>query len=82
MKQEEIQVKCTLKTFHAPAFAANFSPVVSEFHQRTRRVRLRNLGTTDKKIFSQDQAQKDFEVHQDVMRKSISKYVGKLGKDI
>ena len=31
------------------AFVADFLPVAPEFHQRTHRVRLRNLGTTDKK---------------------------------
>ncbi|RHO12038.1 hypothetical protein DW227_02165 [Clostridium sp. AM18-55] len=31
------------------AFAADFPPAVPEFHQRTHRVRLRNLDTTDKK---------------------------------
>jgi len=28
---------------------ADFPPVAPEFHQRTHRVRLKNLGTTDKK---------------------------------
>ena len=50
---------CTLGVFPAPAFAACFPPVAPEFHQRTHRVRLKNLGTTDKKIISQNQAQKD-----------------------
>ena len=40
---------CTLGVFPAPAFAACFPPVAPEFHQRTHRVRLKNLGTTDKK---------------------------------
>ena len=40
---------CPLGVFHAPAFVADFPPVAPEFHQRTHRVRLRNLGTTDKK---------------------------------
>ena len=40
---------CTLGVFPALAFAADFPPVAPEFHQRTHRVRLRNLGTTDKK---------------------------------
>ncbi len=40
---------CTLGVFPALAFAADFPSVVPEFHQRTHRVRLRNLGTTDKK---------------------------------
>ena len=33
----------------ALAFTADFPPAAPEFHQRTHRVRLRNLGTTDKK---------------------------------
>ena len=40
---------CTLGVFHALAFAADFPPVAPEFYQRTHRVRLKNLGTTDKK---------------------------------
>ena len=44
-----IPTKCTLGVFPALAFAADFPPVAPEFHQRTHRVRLRNLGTTDKK---------------------------------
>ena len=38
-----------------PIFASR-----AEFYQRTHRVRLKNLGTTDK-IFSQNQVQKDSE---------------------
>ena len=30
-------------------FVADFVPVTPEFHQRTQRVRLKNLDTTDKK---------------------------------
>ena len=45
----------------ALAFTADFPPTAPKFHQRTHRVRLRNLGTTDKKIISQNQAQKDSE---------------------
>ena len=37
------------RSFSALTFAADFPPVAPEFHQRTHRVRLRNLGTTDKK---------------------------------
>ena len=40
---------CTLGVFLALAFVADFPPVAPEFHQRTHRVRLKNLGTTDKK---------------------------------
>jgi len=42
-------ILCTLETFPALAFAADFPPAAPEFHQRTHRVRLRNLSTTDKK---------------------------------
>ena len=47
-KESQIQ-KCPLGVFHAPAFVADFPPIALEFHHRTHRVRLRNLGTTDKK---------------------------------
>ena len=40
---------CTLGVFLALAFVADFPPAAPEFHQRTHRVRLKNLGTTDKK---------------------------------
>ena len=33
----------------ALAFAADFLPIAPQFHQRTHRVRFRNLGTIDKK---------------------------------
>ena len=42
-------IKCTLGVSYAPAFAADFPPEMSEFHQRTHRVRLKNSGTSDKK---------------------------------
>ena len=42
-------IKCTLGVFPALAFVADFPPAAPRFHQRTHRVRLRNLGTTDKK---------------------------------
>ena len=48
--EEESQIqKCPLGVFHAPAFVADFPPIALEFHHRTHCVRLRNLGTTDKK---------------------------------
>ena len=59
-KESQTQ-KCPIGVFHAPAFVADFPPIALEFHHRTHRVRLRNLGTTDKKIISQNQAQKDSE---------------------
>ncbi len=52
---------CTRGVFPALAFAADFPPVAPEFQRRTQRQRLRNLGTTDKKIISQNQSQKDSE---------------------
>ena len=47
-KESQTQ-KCPIGVFHAPAFVADFLPIAPEFHHRTHRVRLRNLGTTDKK---------------------------------
>ena len=44
-----IKRACTLGVFPALAFVADFLPVAPKFHQRTHRVRLRNLSTTDKK---------------------------------
>jgi len=41
--------ECPLGVFPALAFVAVFPPVALKFHQGTHRVRLRNLGTTDKK---------------------------------
>ena len=37
------------RSLSALAFMADFPPAAPKFHQRTHRVRLRNLGTTDKK---------------------------------
>ena len=42
----------------ASVFVVDFLPVAPGFHHRTHHVRLRNLGTTDPKIFSQNRAQK------------------------
>ena len=47
----------------ALAFAADFPPVAPEFHQRTHRVRLRNLGTTDKKSSHKNKHRKIPRVH-------------------
>ena len=41
--------ECTLGIFPALAFAVDFLSVAPKFHQRTHRIRLRNLGTADKK---------------------------------
>ena len=55
---------CTLGVFSALAFAADFPPVAPEFHQRTHRVHLRNLGTTDKKSSRKIKYKKISRVHQ------------------
>ena len=57
--------KYTLGVFPAFAFAADFPPVAPEFHQRTHRVRLRNLGTTDKKSSRKIKYKKIPRVHED-----------------
>ena len=44
-----IIIKCTLGVFIALAFMADFSLAAPEFYQRTHRVRLKNLGTPNKK---------------------------------
>ena len=41
--------KCTLGIPDAPVFAADFPPEMSEFYQRTHRVRFKNSDTFDKK---------------------------------
>ena len=58
-----INYRCTLGVFPALAFAADFPPVAPEFHQRTHRVRLRNLGTTDKKSSRKIKYKKISRVH-------------------
>ena len=40
---------CTLGFFLVLTFVDDFPPVAPEFHQRTHRARLKNLGITDKK---------------------------------
>ena len=40
---------CTLGVFSALAFTADFPPAALKFYQRTHRVRLKNLNTSDKK---------------------------------
>ena len=45
-------IKCTLGIFLALAFVADFLPVESKFHQRTHRIRLKNLGATDKNLLT------------------------------
>ena len=41
--------RCPPGVFPTLAFVADFPPVAPEFHRRTSHVRLKNLGTTDKK---------------------------------
>ena len=47
----------------ALAFTADFPPAAPKFHQRTHRVRLRNLGTTDKKSSRKIKRRKTPRVH-------------------
>ena len=47
----------------ALAFTADFPPAAPKFHQRTHRVRLRNLGTTDKKSSHKNKHRKIPRVH-------------------
>ena len=51
------------RSLSARAFVADFPPAAPEFHQRTHRVRLRNLGTTDKKSFHKIKHRKIPRVH-------------------
>jgi len=51
------------RNLSALAFAADFPPAAPEFHQRTHRVRLRNLGTTDKKSSHKNKHRKIPRVH-------------------
>ena len=51
------------RSLSALAFVADFPPVAPEFHQRTHRVRLRNLGTTDKKSSRKIRHRKITRVH-------------------
>ena len=57
-KESQTQ-KCPIGVFHAPAFVADFPPIALEFHHCTHRVRLRNLGTTDKKSSHKIRHRKD-----------------------
>ena len=50
-KESQTQ-KCPIGVFHAPAFVADFLPIAPEFHHRTHRVRLRNLGTLTKNLLA------------------------------
>ena len=63
---------CPLGVFPAPAFVADFPPVAPEFHQRTHRIRLRNLGTTDKKSSHKNQVQKDSERTYNIFRRKYN----------
>ncbi len=46
------------RSLSALAFTADFPPAAPEFHQRTHRVRLRNLGTTDKNLLVKSSAER------------------------
>lgn len=54
---------CTLGVFPALAFVADFPTAAPKFHQRMHRVRLKNLGTTDKKSSHQIKHKKIPRVH-------------------
>ena len=65
------QIKCTLGVSPVPAFAADFPPVMHKFYQRTRRVRLKNLHTTDKKSSRKNRHKEIPRVHFDAMGDSV-----------
>ena len=52
------------------AFVADFPSAAPEFHQRTHRVRLRNLGTTDKKTSHKIKHRKIPSVHMKIQLKT------------
>ena len=54
----------------ALAFTADFPPAAPKFHQRTPRVRLRNLGTTDKNLLTKSSTRR--------FRKYIFSFVFKI----
>ena len=51
------------RSLSALAFTVDFPPAAPKFHQRTHRVRLRNLGTTDKKSSRKIKRRKTPRVH-------------------
>ena len=55
--------RCPPGVFPTLAFVADFPPVAPEFYQRTHRVRLKNLGTTDKKSSRKIKYKKILRVH-------------------
>ena len=59
------------RSLSALAFVADFLPVAPEFHQRTHRVRLKNLGTTDKKSSHEIKRKKIPRVHKEHRRKEL-----------
>ena len=64
-------MRCTPGVFHALAFAADFPPVAPEFHRRTHRVRLRNLGTIDKKSSRKIKYKKIPRVHRKITGEKV-----------
>ena len=58
-----LPMKCTLGVFLALAFVADFPSVAPKFHQRTHRVRLKNLGTPDKKSSHKIKHKKNPRIH-------------------
>ena len=55
----------------ALAFTADFPPSALKFHQRTHRVRLKNLNTSDKKSSHKIKYKKIQRVHFDVLSESL-----------
>ena len=51
------------RSLSALAFTADFPPAAPKFHQRTHRVRLRNLGAADKKSSRKIKRRKTPRVH-------------------
>ena len=59
-------IGCILGIFITRAFVADFPPVAPEFYQRTHRVRLKNLGTPDKKSSHKIKHKKISRVHEEL----------------
>ena len=61
----------TLGISYAPGFAADFPPEVSEFYQRTHRVRFKNSDTSDKKTSRTARYNEIPRVHYNVLSESF-----------
>ena len=62
-----LNVVCTFGVFLARAFVADFPPAAPRFHQRTHRVRLKKLGTTDKKSSHKIKHKKIPRIHKSIL---------------